>query len=184
MILTGVAIQEAVERGDIKISPFKPENICPNSYDVHIGGRMLLVDAAIIDPERPQSTRELALESHNVGDDPDKPSNAWLLRPGELYLSATQEIVGSERYVPQLHGRSSIGRCGIQVHITAGLGDLGFFADWTLEITVVRPTYIKPGMRIAQFTFHEVAGLRTIQYSGRYANQTGPTPSRFDIVQR
>jgi dCTP deaminase len=38
----------------------------------------------------------------------------------------TNESAISHRYIPMFEGRSSIGRLGINTHITAGFGDVGW----------------------------------------------------------
>jgi dCTP deaminase len=72
-------------------------------------------------------------------------------------------------------------RLGIESHISAGFGDIGFVGNWTLEITVVHPIKIYPGMRIGQVYFHEVSqkhNLPQYRYKGKYKHQiTGPQES-------
>ena len=63
----------------------------------------------------------------------------------------------------------------------AGFGDLGFQSNWTLEINVVHPVKIYPGIRIGQVFFHEVELPEDLsllkKYQGKYGNQTEPTAS-------
>lgn len=104
----------------------------------------------------------------------------WLLKPNCLYLGATEEIVenNSNELVPMLEGRSSLARLGIQIHATAGFGDIGFCGRWTLEITVVHPTIIRPGLPIGQLYWIRTAPT-TRRYKGKYANMNGPTECRL-----
>ena len=183
------------------ITPFNERCTGPNSYDVHIGDELKIlkgshghlaspsigVDNSLIHPDAPTLTPNVMLRSASEAARilgayaPDDGKQWWPLRPGELYLATTKEVVGTKPdsgVVPMLHGRSSTGRLGISVHVTAGFGDVGFVGQWTLEITVVKPTLLRPGMRIAQFAFHELKGARCEGYAGRYQAQSGPTAGR------
>lgn len=106
------------------------------------------------------------------------PKEGFVLYPGTLYLGRTIEAVGSDKYVMHVAGRSSIGRLGIQVHVTAGFVDQGFHGTLTLEITVIHPVRIYPGVRFCQLSFTTVVGESRL-YDGRYQGQTDPVGSRF-----
>ena len=84
--------------------------------------------------------------------------------------------MGSTRYVPIIRGRSSVGRLGIFIDITADLIDLGSINQWTLQLHAVHPIRVYPGMLIGQVTFWRTFGSRQ-QYKGKYAYQTSPVPS-------
>lgn len=160
----------------ILIDPFDPAMCGPNSYDVTLGDTLLFLDPPrMVNPDSPPPTREMTL----------KRSGHWVLYPGRLYLGATRERVASHGVVPWIDGRSSVGRLGISVHVTAGRGDDGWPgpgrepAPFTLEIMVVHPTILRPGMRLAQLTFMRVEGERR-PYAGRYGEATAaPVASRF-----
>ena len=102
----------------------------------------------------------------------------YLLRPGRVYLGATQEVIGSERYVTLLLGRSSIGRLGIFLNVTADLGHLGSCSRWTLELTAVQPVRIYPRMKIGQVSFWLTDGESSFRYAGRYHRDREPIPNR------
>ena len=72
-----------------------------------------------------------------------------------------------------LEGRSSVGRLGISVHVTAGFGDIGFNGHWTLEITVEQPTAFYPDVEICQIYYHTIKGDYDLYSSGKYQNNTG-----------
>jgi len=160
----------------ILIDPFDPAMCGPNSYDVTLGDTLLFLDPPrMVNPDSPPPTREMTL----------KRSGHWVLYPGRLYLGATRERVACHGVVPWIDGRSSVGRLGVSVHVTAGRGDDGWPgpgrepAPFTLEITVVHPTILRPGMRLAQLTFMRVEGERR-PYAGRYGEATAaPVASRF-----
>ncbi|MFN2425972.1 MAG: deoxycytidine deaminase, partial [Candidatus Binatia bacterium] len=118
MILTGPSIHTALKRGDITIRPFDKSQLNPNSYNYHLGGSLVTLGASA------KPLREIVL-----------PSRGYILKPGTVYLGATLEQIGSSRYVTLLLGRSSIGRLGIFLNVTADLGHLGCRSHWTLELT-------------------------------------------------
>src|SRR5262249_42758117 len=98
-------------------------------------------------------------------------------QPGMLYLGATHERIGSRQYVMTLLGRSSIGRLGIFLNITADLGHLGSESCWTLEIRVVQAVRVYPRMKIGQVAFWLVEGEGR-HYRGRYYDDDLPQPRK------
>jgi dCTP deaminase len=107
------------------------------------------------------------------------PENGLVLVPGRLYLGSTVEYTETHGFVPCIEGRSSIGRLGISVHVTAGFGDIGFCGTWTLEITVAEPIRIYANIQICQICYDSVEGDHVPYQSRKYQNQRGPRASRF-----
>jgi dCTP deaminase len=105
------------------------------------------------------------------------PEEGMLLEPGKLYLGRTIEYTETNKYVPMLEGRSSIGRLGLFVHITAGFGDVGFSGFWTLEMFCVQPIRIYPGVQICQVFYHSIEGDYELYNSGKYQKNSGIQPS-------
>lgn len=147
MILSDTSILEAIHAGDIVIEPFREECLGSNSYDVHLGPILLVYEAEILDAKKPNPVKEIYI-----------PPEGYILKPGRLYLGVTEEYTESHKYVPFLEGKSSVGRLGIDIHATAGKGDVGFCNRWTLEISVIQPVRIYAGMPIGQLIFFEVKG--------------------------
>ncbi len=181
MILTGTEIARQREAGEIDIDPFNPDNLGPNSYDVTLGPKLLvydLPDGGELDMRRPTPTREIIIGP-----------KGYRLEPGTLYLGSTVETAVSKKFVPLLEGRSSVGRLGINTHITAGFGDIGWGYDpdagfeltrptWTLEMEAVHPVRIYAGVRIAQVYFLRPEGTLTF-YRGKYNRQRAPEASKM-----
>lgn len=167
MILTGPEISAAATDGRIRISPFNPEQVNPNSYNVRLGSTLLTYTEPVIDAHQPNPTHTITIarEGH-------------VLQPDELYLGHTLEEVGSDRFVPLLFGRSSVGRLGLFVEITAPIGDIGFHGQWTLMLSPVRPLRVYPGMKIGQIMFFVSTGIVDL-YCGKYQDSTGPQPSQY-----
>jgi dCTP deaminase len=104
-------------------------------------------------------------------------AEGFVLAPGNLYLGSTYEMIGSSKFVMTLLGRSSIGRLGLFLNITADLGHAGSFSCWTLEMTVVQPLRVYPYMRVGQVAFWAQSGSGD-SYRGRYYGDRAPSPNR------
>ncbi len=166
MILSGKEILRQVENGTIEIDPFDPSRVNPNSYNLHLHDRLLVYTGDTLDMKTPNATRELPI-----------PEEGLLLEPGRLYLGRTLEYTRTDAFVPMLEGRSSVGRLGLYVHVTAGFGDVGFAGYWTLEIQCVQPIRIYAGIGICQIYYHTIQGEYEPYRSGKYQNNTGIQPS-------
>ena len=100
----------------------------------------------------------LDAKKHNQVEHFDIPKDGYIIQPGELYLGVTEEYTETHNSVPFLEGKSSIGRLGIDIHATAGKGDVGFCNTWTLEISCVKPVRIYAGMPIGQLIYFKIDG--------------------------
>lgn len=168
MILTKSEIIKQVTQGRIIIEPFDDSLVNPNSYNYRLGEMLIELNGTVMDPSVSPDGRKIKLDD-----------TGHVLLPGKVYLGSTQEKIGSDTYVTSLIGRSSVGRLGLFVQITADLGNLGAKHHWTLELTVVQPLRVYPGMRIGQVSFWETEGPRSQLYAGKYRQQTGPLQSRL-----
>ncbi|MEO3755781.1 dCTP deaminase [Streptomyces sp. B6B3] len=167
MILTGPEIIAATRVGKISISPFSRDQVNPNSYNICLGETLVTYADGVIDAYRPNPTEVTKIDSEG-----------FVLRPEQLYLGHTVEEVGSDVFVPLLFGRSSVGRLGLFVEITAPIGDIGFHGQWTLMLSAVRPLRVYPGMKIGQIMFFVSHGDIEL-YSGKYQRAVGPQESRY-----
>ena len=120
MILSGKEIHQQVENGTISIDPFNSDQLNPNSYNLRLHSDLLVYDSDVLDMKEKNSTSPLTI-----------PNEGLLLEPQKLYLGRTIERTATDKYVPMLEGRSSVGRLGLFIHITAGFGDIGFDGFWT-----------------------------------------------------
>lgn len=129
-----------------------------------------------------QVLREYALDpkKDNETEDIKIPEEGYVLLPGTLYLGETVEYTETTGYVPKIDGRSTTGRLGIVIHLTAGFGDNGFKGKWTLEITVTHPVIVYPNMEIGQLYFEEIQGDTSMKYEGKYQNQQGVQAAKVD----
>ena len=165
MILTDKEILNCIEKGLIKLEPFNLSSLGTNSYDVHLGSTLALYEADILDAK-----------VHNKIKTFEIPEGGFVLMPDRLYLGVTHEYTETHAHVPFLEGKSSVGRLGIDIHATAGKGDVGFCNYWTLEISVKMPVRIYKGMPIGQLIYFETKGEIINAYnkkpSAKYTEKT------------
>ena len=190
-LCTGSKIIEMEEAGLIDITGFDPNKVNPNSYNLSLGDDLIIYkapnDKSLLHRiEKVFNPRKYAIDckKDNESEHITIPKEGYLLKPGVLYLGKTKEFTTcspAANVVPMLDGRSSIGRLGIFVHITAGFGDVGFCGNWTLEIMVVHPTIIYPGMDICQISYYTIAGDPNIVYHGKYQNDKEIGTSKLHI---
>lgn len=166
MILSGREIKKQIEAGAIHIDPFDAKLLNPNSYNLRLHNELLVYTDDILDMKRPLSTETIVI-----------PDDGLVLQPGRLYLGRTYEYTSSQSYVPMLEGRSSVGRLGLYIHVTAGFGDVGFAGYWTLEIQCVQPVRIYPMVEICQIYYHTIEGDYELYAGGKYQNNQGIQPS-------
>ena len=165
MILTDKEILSQIAAGNILIEPFNRDFLGTNSYDVHLGKYLATYQDEVIDARK-----------HNQIDIFEIPDEGFVLQPNTLYLGVTLEYTESHAHVPFLEGKSSVGRLGIDIHATAGKGDVGFCNTWTLEISVTQQVKIYFGMPIGQLIYFEVKGeienLYNKKSSAKYNGRT------------
>lgn len=165
MILSGIEIKNKLGK-EIVITPFDEKQLNPNSYNLRLHNKLLTYQDSLLDMKRENRTREIMI-----------PEDGYVLEPNRLYLGRTEEYTETDCYVPMLEGRSSIGRLGLFVHVTAGFGDVGFSGFWTLEMFCIQPIRIYPGVQICQIYYHAIEGAFQKYVSGKYQNNTGVQPS-------
>lgn len=164
MILSGSEIRYAAKRGDIVITPFSESRLNPNSYNLRLADDIIMYNNNILDMREDNPYRVCKI-----------PEEGFLLHPNRLYLCRTLEYTKTTKYVPMIEGRSSIGRLGLYIHVTAGFGDIGFEGYWTLELSCVQPVVIYPNIEICQIFYHTIQGVVDKFYDekGKYNKNQG-----------
>ncbi len=147
MILTDSEILAEIEKGTILIQPYDRASLGTNSYDVHLGKYLATYKDRVLDAK-----------AHNKIEHFEIPEEGIVLQPHDFYLGVTEEYTETHAHVPFLEGKSSTGRLGIDIHATAGKGDVGFCGNWTLEISVKQPVRVYAGMPIGQLIYFPVRG--------------------------
>lgn len=203
MILTDKTILEQIEKGEIVVSPFNRSNVGTNSIDLTLDPKMLVYKNAsnylldIVDGffnvehidertakysyKKDDECNFIDCRSENETEEIIIPSEGFVLEPGQLYIASTNEYTETHNAVPVIEGKSSLGRLGLSIHITAGFGDVGFCGTWTLELVATVPLKIYPNMKICQISYHSISDKPLIKYdekeSAKYSGQIGATAS-------
>ena len=165
MILSGEQIRSRI--GDsIRIEPFCEDNLNPNSYNLTLHDELLIYEEVVLDMRQVNRVRRIQI-----------PEDGIVLSPNQLYLGRTVERTETHQLVPMVEGRSSIGRLGLFVHVTADFGDVGFCGYWTLEMFAVQPVRIYPGVAICQMFYHEITGDIEEYASEKYQHNHDIQPS-------
>ncbi len=156
MILSGKEIKRRLNN-DIFIEPYNDHQLNPNSYNLRLHNELMIYEDAILDMKKQHVTKKIII-----------PDDGLVLEPGVLYLGRTVERTKTTECVPMLEGRSSVGRLGLFIHVTAGFGDVGFNGFWTLEITCIQPIRIYPNVEICQIFYHTIEGAYVHYQHGKY----------------
>lgn len=165
MILSGKQINNQINKS-IFIDPFNPVQLNPNSYNLKLHKELMVYDHHQLDMKKQNTAHKIII-----------PEDGLLLKPNQLYLGRTVEYTRTDKFVPMLEGRSSIGRLGMFIHITAGFGDIGFEGYWTLEIFVIQPLVIYPNVEICQIYYHSIDGDYDAYKEGKYQKNKDIQPS-------
>lgn len=164
MILTGSAIRAAVDQGRITIDPYLPAHTNPNSHGYRLGETLKVFTRVPVDPRTSPATKTIQI-----------PRRGYVLRPGRVYLGHTMERIGSEHFVTSLIGRSSVGRLGLFLQISADLAQLGAVHQWTLEMVATQRVRVYAGMVVGQVSFWSTMGA-AMPYRGYYGGLSEASP--------
>jgi len=167
MILSGLKIKEEVKNKKITINPFDEYDINPNSYNYTLGDYVKVYKNYELDSKLKQE-----VEIINI------PEEGLVIEPDKIYLGFTNEVIGSNYYVPIITGRSSTGRLGLFVQITSDLVDIGFCGRLTLQLHSTQPVRIYKEMKIGQIMFWRVFGNVDL-YHGKYQQSDQPRESEI-----
>jgi len=167
MFLSDTDIITAVKKGEIVLRPFTTSRLQPASYDILLGNKFVVNDehrTHVIDPQKKifAKTREITI----------KDGEEFILHPGVSVLGTSKEFFGSNEYLIQVGGKSSLARVGLMIHNTAGLINPGHFLHITFELCNLNnvPIILRPGMEIAQLTFSKLSSPTRQNYkdTGRF----------------
>lgn len=178
MLLCDQALQTAIDKGSLIVSPYDEKRLQPSSIDVTLGSVFCVpqVHTGMIDPKEDNSeTMERVVVPYD---------DYFTLQSHEFVLASTKEIIGlDDCHAARIEGKSSLGRLGLLIHATAGFIDPGFYGDVTLELFNLnsRPIKLYPGMPFAQICVFQMSGPAIQPYVGKYQNQQGPQQSRYHL---
>lgn len=186
-ILSDKTIKEYLKEGKIVIDPLKDEQqIQPSSVDMRLGDEFKVfkvIRKPYIDPKDEEDIAEY-MESSTVPE-----GEAFIIHPNEFALATTQEYVKvPDDLVARVEGRSSMGRLGVTMHVTAGYVDPGFEGRITLEISNIGaiPVALYPGQRVCQLVFETMTTPAELPYghpkrNSKYMKQLKPESSRVKL---
>lgn len=183
-VLVDNDIMSALDEGSIIVEPFNREALGTNSYDVHLAPHLRTYKLNVIQPAQRHTRLDVCCDAiyeeldcrkqHETIDHEIGP-NGFVLEPGTLYLASTVEYTESHKHLPMLNGKSSMGRLGLSIHVTAGTGDVGFRGHWTMELFVVHPLRVYAGMAIGQLLWFTASDAPDTPYdlkqSAKYNNR-------------
>lgn len=167
MILSGKEIKDKLGK-EIVIEPFSDNQLNPNSYNLKLHNELLVYEDFILDMKKENKSKSITI-----------PPEGIILEPNKLYLGRTKEYTETDKFVPMLEGRSSVGRLGLFIHVTAGFGDVGFCGYWTLEIHCIQPIRVYADVEICQIYYHSIEGDYDKYSKGKYQNNNGIQTSQL-----
>lgn len=168
MFLSDIDIEKAVKKGEIILKPFRKACLGPVSYDIRLGNQFVVNDShstTMIDPHKKKfaNTKEMTV----------KDGGEFILHPGVSVLGISKEYFGSDDYLIQVGGKSSLARVGLMIHNTAGIINPGHYLNVAFELCNLNnvPIILRPGMEIAQLTFSKISSptRQNYQHVGRFA---------------
>ncbi len=178
MILVDWQLLDRISRGHIRIDPYDPRFVQPNSLDIRLGNHFVWYKpgTATIDPYNQESVNADVVEMH---------ADSFVLNPGQFILAETLECIElADNIVATIEGKSSIARLGVTLHQTGGWIDAGFRGTITLEMANVnaRPVRIYAGMPIGQLVFYTTERAERpygAKGDAKYLDQRQATLSRY-----
>jgi dCTP deaminase len=185
-ILSDQDIKRYLKTGKIVIEPLENpgRQIQPSSVDLRIGSEFKgfrIIRKPCIDP-LDKSDLESYMESFHLAQ-----GEPFIIHPGEFALATTYESVKlPDNLVARVEGRSSMGRLGITMHVTAGYIDPGFQGKITLEISNIgkMPVALYTGQRVCQIVFETMTSPSKRPYGhperdSKYMGQDSPVTSKI-----
>ena len=178
MILVDWQLRDRIGRGSIKIDPYDPTLVQPNSLDIRLGSHFVWYKPGdgVIDPYNQETVTSEVEETH---------AETFVLQPGQFVLAETLECIGlPDNIVATIEGKSSIARLGVTLHQTGGWIDAGFRGTITLEMANVnsRPVKVHAGMPIGQLVFYTTERAEFPYFKkadAKYLDQRQATLSRY-----
>ena len=184
-ILSDKELRKYLNEGKIVIDPLIDEKqIQPSSIEMRIGDEIKVfkvIRKPYLDP-KDQDDIASYMESMIIEE-----GEAFIIHPNEFALATTYEYVKvPDDLVARVEGRSSMGRLGVTMHVTAGFIDPGFEGKITLEISNIgaMPVALYPGQRVCQIVFETMTSPAEKPYghpdrNSKYMGQKRPESSRI-----
>lgn len=181
-MLSDIDILKAIEDKDIDVLPFRRDLLQPASLDLLLSEDFAQFNSSINSPLDPtNSILEKEMKKFKV-----RRGDYYKLESGEFMLASTEEIIKiGETIAARFEGKSTLGRCGLLTHVTAGFVDPGFRGRLTLELFNLsgRTILLRPGMPIGQLSFFKLHTKCSVGYGhsdlgSRYNEQKTVQPAK------
>lgn len=185
MFLSDKDILVEVKAGNILLEPFDKKRLQPATYDIRLGNTFIINDAhstKAIDPAKGIYPNTQTIEV--------KDGEEFVLHPGVSILGYSKERFGSENFLIEVNGKSSLARIGLIVHNSASIVNPGHYLNIALELCNLNnvPIVLRPGMEIAQLSFSTLSSHTKQSYkqTGRYHanNIVGYVPPKTGPLAR
>lgn len=185
MFLSDVDIHAAVKNGEIILEPFDPKRLQPATYDIRLGNTFIVNEShstKAIDPAKGVFPKTQTVEVKDGGE--------FVLHPGVSILGYSKEKFGSDNYLIEVNGKSSLARIGLIVHNSASIVNPGHNLHIAFELCNLNnvPIVLRPGMEIAQLSFSTLSShtKRNYKQTGRYSanNLVGYVPPKTGPLAR
>lgn len=187
MNLSDSVIIKEIQNGNIILEPFNVDYLNPNSVDLTLNPVYKTMDRhkhIMTYGSDPNVYGGVYFDCKNENFFMEKTMGpeGLILQPGELYIYHTNEKIGVKNNIRgTVMGKSSLGRLGLFVHVTAGFVDTGFEGSLVLEMVATIPIKVYPNQKICQIEFVRVEGDINQTYDqkpgSKYMNQVGSTTS-------
>ncbi|MCA9365323.1 dCTP deaminase [Candidatus Kaiserbacteria bacterium] len=185
MFLSDIDIHAAVKNGEITLEPFDPKRLQPATYDIRLGNTFIINEShstKAIDPAKGIFPNTQTIEVKDGGE--------FVLHPGVSILGYSKERFGSDHYLIEVNGKSSLARIGLIVHNSASIVNPGHNLHIAFELCNLNnvPIVLRPGMEIAQLSFSTLSShtKRNYKQTGRYNanNLVGYVPPKTGPLAR
>ena len=147
------------ENHDIIITPQDKIVINPNSVNLTLNDTIGIYSDYVLDMKKENKVQTMQIEENGM----------WLY-PDEIYLGRTNEWTQTENLIPMMSGRSSLGRNGLHVHCSAGMGSIGYKGYWHMGIRATKPILAVKDMKCCQIYYLTTEGENTQNYQGYMQN--------------
>jgi len=156
-MLSGEEIQKRMRQENPDIIINNPESIVinPNSVNLTLNETVGIYSEPVLDFKKENPIKYMQIGAEGM----------WFY-PDEVYLGRTNEWTETNNLIPMMSGRSSLGRNGIHIYCSAGMGSIGYKGYWRLGIRTVRPIKVYKDMKCCQIYYFTPEGEIKNEYQG------------------
>lgn len=182
-----------LEPTPLVVNPLDESRIQPASIDLTLDDEFkgLQINRQAYEPEPTLFTIDMGIDLACVKETashlPLWKQDSFTIQPDQFILGSTAEYVEiPDDLCARVEGKSSLGRLGLLIHLTAGYIDPGFRGKITLEIVNLgeRPIILRAGLPICQLSLIKLSSPAECPYghesrNSKYQDQKTVTGSRY-----